>query len=162
MKTFSDPEKDYVYRMFAEYFDHIRLTKIKDEKEWSVYMASLPCLLLNEQRCIVVMTPRDFFPPSHTESIDNMRWISLQTRTFASDTYPDLIGQAYEMKRNGFFEKRIVNISRNRNISTYTVDDLPLLVSLLHIRGNEYEYPNEGTLNSAIETFRTIIQFAIA
>jgi len=159
MKLFSDPEKEYVYKIFTDYFDNIRLSKMKNEKDLSVYMARFPCLLLNEQHCLVVLTQRDNYPPSHVESLENLRWISIQTRTFASDAFLDLNPQSYEAKRDGVFERRIVNVSRSKEVSIYHVEDLPLIVSLLHVRGNEFEYPNDGTLNAALETFRTIIQF---
>jgi hypothetical protein len=159
MKILSNPEKDYIYRMFVEYFGNIWMTKIKDDNDMSVYMARFPCLLLNEQHCLVLLTRRDNYPPYHRVLLDSLRWISLQTRSFSSDSYLDLMPQSYEMKRHGIFEKRITNVSRSKDISIYHAEDLPLMVSLLHMRGNEFEYPNDGTLNSAIETFRTVIQF---
>lgn len=157
-KLFSDPEKDYTYQLFANYFDHISLEKVRDEGQFSIYMAQFPCLLLNEQRFIVVMTPKDNFPPSYLKSIDELRWVSLQTRTLQAE-YPDLIQQSYQQKQISLYEKDLSIISRNRSISVYKVEDLPLQVSLLHTRGNEYEYPNQGNLVAALETFRTIIQF---
>jgi hypothetical protein len=35
----------------------------------------------------------------------------------------------------------------------------PLTVSLLHCKNQEYEYPNEGNLVSALETFQTVLQW---
>jgi len=157
-KPFSDPEKEYCYRLMAEYFDHIYLEKVRDEDQFSIYMAKLPCLLLNEQRYVIAMIPRDNFPPSHRKIMDELRWVSLQTRNLTTE-YPNLIRQNYELKRHGMFEKHVVLRSRSREISIYDVEDLPLSVSLMHVRGDEYEYPNDGMLNSALETFRTIVTF---
>jgi len=157
-KTFSNPEKDYCYRIFAEYFDHMRLEKVRDEDKLSIYMAKLPCMLLNEQRYVIAMVPRDNYPPSHQKMLDELQWVSLQTRNLTTE-YPTMIRQTYELKRNGVYEKRVMVRSRSPEITIYDVEDLPLMVSLLHVRRNEYEYPNEGMLNSALETFRTIIQF---
>jgi len=160
MKVFSNPEKEYAYRVFCEYFDYIKVQKVRDDNNFSIYMARLPCLLLNEQRYLVLMAPRDNYPPSHVKPMEEVRWVSLQTRTLTGD-YSHVIEQNYELKRNGMFEKPVLLQSRSKEITIYEMGDLPLTVSLLHVRGGEYEYPNEGTLNSALETFRTIVQFKV-
>lgn len=157
-KLFSDPEKEYVYGLFVSYFDNISLEKVRDEDLFSIYMARFPCLLLNEQRYIVLMTPKDNFPPSYVQPLDQLRWVSLQTRTLHNE-YPDLIEQSFQQKHQNIYKKKLTIVSRDTKISVYDVQDLPLRVSLLHTKGNEYEYPNEGNLISALETYRTIIQF---
>lgn len=157
-KLFSDPEKEYVYSLFVSYFDNIALEKVRDEDLFSIYMARFPCLLLNEQRYIVLMTPKDNFPPSYVQSLDQLRWVSLQTRTLQNE-YPDLIQQSFQQKQQASYKKKLSIVSRSNNISVYDVQDLPLRVSLLHTKGNEYEYPNQGNLISALETYRTIIYF---
>lgn len=158
MRTFSDPEKDYIYRIMDEYFDSPQLEKTRDDGEFSIYMVRMQCLLLNEQRYLVLMCARDNFPPSHLKRMREISWVSLQTRILQTE-YPDIIRHSYEMKREPVFETSIRIRSRNPTISIYTTDDLPLVVSLIHTRNNEFEYPNEGTLNSALETYRTIVQF---
>jgi hypothetical protein len=95
----------------------------------------------------------------YQQKIDNIRWVSLQTRNLNTQ-YPDILEQSYQLKRSPIYEKQLSIISRNKEISVYKTEDLPITVSLLHIRNQEYEYPNFGTLNSALETFRTIIQFS--
>lgn len=157
-KIFSDPEKDYTYQLLSDYFDHISVEKVRDEGKFSIYMAQFPCLLLNEQRFIVLMTPQDQYPPSYLRRIDELHWVSLQTRTLKNE-YPDIIQQSYTLKQQSIYEKGLSIETRTSSISIYKVEDLPLKVSLLHVRGNEYEYPDEGNLVSAIETYRTIIQF---
>lgn len=158
MKKFSDPEKEYVYRIMAEYFDHMQVEKVRDEGLFSIYMARVPCMLLNEQRYLVLMASKDNYPPSHIKKMEDVRWVSLQTRSLKTE-HPDLIRQTYELKRHGAYERRITVRSRTSEITQYDVEDLPLYVSLIHVRKTEFEYPNEGTLNSALETYRTIIQF---
>lgn len=157
--VFSDPEKEYVYKLFREYFDHVELQKIRDDNEFSIYMAKLRCLLLNEQRYLVIMTKKDQYPPFYKVSIDDVRWVSLQTRTLKPETIPQMTLQSYELKRNDVFEETIEIISRTKKISVYKMERLPITISLLHVHNQEYEYPDIGTLNSALETFRTIIQF---
>lgn len=157
MEVFSDPVKEYTYRLFADYYDNMVLSKVKDDGDFSVYMARIQCLLLNEQRYLIALVPRDQFPPLYRQSLGSLRWMSLQIRNL-EEGY-ELEPQSYQMKRTPDFQRRLKVITRNVDVSTYTTDDLPIQVSLLHSRGQEYEYPNEGSLISALETFRTIIHF---
>ena len=157
MEVFSYPVKEYTYRLFADYYDNMILYKVKDDGDFSVYMARLQCLLLNEQRYLIALVPRDQFPPMYRQSLENLRWMSLQIRNL-EEGY-ELEPQSYQMKRTPDFQRRIKISTRDQDVSTYTIDDLPIQVSLLHMRGQEYEYPNEGSLISALETFRTIIHF---
>jgi hypothetical protein len=133
------------------------MQKVKDDDKFSVYMARLQCLLLNEQRYIVALVPRDRFPPTHRQPLGNLHWLSLQIRNLEEG--PDIAPQSYNMKRTAEFQRRIKVSTRNEDVTTYTIDDLPVQLSLLHTRGNEYEYPNEGSLISALETFRTVVHF---
>jgi len=157
MEVFSDPVKEYVYQLFTEYYDNMTLHKVKDDDKFSVYMARLQCLLLNEQRYLIAVIPRDQFPPSYQKKLENLRWVSLQIRNLEEEY--SIQPQSYNMKRTQDFQRRIKVETRNENVTTYNVQDLPIKLSLLHTRGHEYEYPNEGSLISALETFRTIIHF---
>lgn len=157
MEIFSDPVKEHTYQLFTEYYDNMTLCKVKDENNFSIYIARLQCLLLNEQRYLIALVPRDQFPPTYRQKLETLRWISLQIRNL-EEIY-DLEPQSYQMKRTPDFQRRIKISERTPDVSTYTMDDLPVQVSLLHTRGQEYEYPNEGSLISALETFRTIIHF---
>ena len=158
MEIFSNPIKEYIYQMFADYYDNMKMTKIKDDEKFSIYMARLQCLLLNERRFLIVVVPRDQFPPSYQQELATLRWVSLQIRNLEEE-YP-LSPQSYQMKRTPEFQRRLKVLERNTEVTTYKVEDLPCHISLLHTRNNEYEYPNEGSLISALETFRTIIQFS--
>ena len=157
MEVLSDPVKEYTYRLFADYYDNMTMYKTRDDDRFSVYMAKLQCLLLNEQRYLIALVPRDGFPPMYKQRLDSLRWVSLQVRNL-EDGYA-LEPQSYQMKRTSEFQRRLRVRTRTADVTTYSMDDLPLEVSLLHTRGQEYEYPNEGSLISALETFRTILHF---
>lgn len=157
MQTFSDPIKEYAYKVLNEYFDNMVVEKVKDEGAFSVYMARIRFMLLNERRFLVVMTAKDGYPPSHRKPLSDIRWLSLQTRTLTTEH--DLAPQTYELKRDDIYEETISIQSRDKKVSVYTMEKLPITISLLHTKGMEYEYPDMGTLNSALETYRTVIQF---
>lgn len=158
MEMFSDPEKEYTYRLMTNYYDNMNMSKIKDDGKFSIYMARLKCLLLNEQRYLIAVVNRDQYPPSYQKPLADIRWVSLQVRNLTEDY--NLSPQSYEMKRVPDFQRRLKVIQRDQEVTTYKVENLPVHLSLLHTRNMEYEYPDEGSLISALETFRTIIQFA--
>lgn len=157
-EVFSDPVKEYTYRLFAGYYDDMTLTKVRDDDKFSIYMARLPCLLLNERRYLIAVVALDHFPPSYEKPLGVLRWVSLQARNLEEDV-PGLPTRPYTMKRTPEFQRRLRVVSRTTDVTTYMSDELPVRVSLLHARGQEYEYPDEGTLVSALETFRTILHF---
>lgn len=159
MEILSDPVKEYTFQLFTNYYDNMIMYKIKDDDKFSIYMAKLQCLLLNEQRFLIAITPRDQYPPLYQKRLEELRWVSLQIRNL-EEIY-DIKPQSYNMKRTPDFQRKIKVSSRTTDITTYTVENLPIKISLLHTRNDEYEYPNEGSLISALETFRTIIQFTL-
>lgn len=158
MEILSDPFKEYTFQLFTTYYDNMIMHKTRDDEKFSIYMARLQCLLLNEQRFLIAIVPRDQYPPFYQKRLEELRWVSLQIRNL-EEIY-DIQPQSYQMKRTPDFQRRIKVVSRNQEVTTYTVDNLPIHVSLLHTRNDEYEYPNEGSLISALETFRTMIQFS--
>jgi hypothetical protein len=158
MEILSDPFKEYTFQLFTTYYDNMVMHKTRDDEKFSIYMARLQCLLLNEQRFLIAIVPRDQYPPFYQKRLEELRWVSLQIRNL-EETY-DIQPQSYQMKRTPDFQRRIKVMSRNPEVTTYTVENLPIHVSLLHTRNDEYEYPNEGSLISALETFRTMIQFS--
>lgn len=157
MEVFSDPVKEYTYQLFTAYYDNMVLNKVRDDDKFSIYMAKLQCLLLNEQRFLVAVVPKDHNPPSFTKQLNELRWVTLQIRNLEEDIR--LTPQSYTTKRTLEYQRRLKVVLRDHDITTYTTENLPIRVSLLHTRGHEYEYPDEGSLVSALETFRTIIYF---
>lgn len=157
MEVFSDPVKEYTYQIFTDYYDNMVMHKIKDDDKFSIYMSRLRCLLLNESRYLIAVIPRDHYPPLHRKKLDELRWVSLQVRNLQEEH--SLPQESYNMKRTPDFQRRLKVIQRTQDVTTYRIDSLPIQISLLHTRNQEYEYPDEGSLISALETFRTIIHF---
>lgn len=157
MELFSDPVKEYTYKMFTDYYDNMMMHKIKDDDKFSIYMARLKCLLLNEERYLIAVVPKDCYPPMYKKKLEELRWVSLQIRNLQDGQ--NLPQESYNMKRTPDFQRRLKVLQRNQDVTTYKIDNMPIQVSLLHTRNQEYEYPDEGSLVSALETFRTIIHF---
>ena len=147
MNTFFSPEKEYIYDIFSNYYDNPLLYKIKDENGFS----------LNEKRFLIVTTKGTL---EQQKRLRNIPWLTLQVRTLTNNNqYNHLPVFKYKVKRLPEYNEPLVVQSRTKEITHYKTSKLPINVSLLHSKGLEYEYPNDGTLISALETFHTIIKW---
>ena len=157
MNTFFSPEKEYIYDIFSNYYDNPLLYKIKDENGFSLFGIQFPSLLLNEKRFLIVTTKGTL---EQQKRLRNIPWLTLQVRTLTNNNqYNHLPVFKYKVKRLPEYNEPLVVQSRTKEITHYKTSKLPINVSLLHSKGLEYEYPNEGTLISALETFHTIIKW---
>lgn len=160
---FSIPEKEELYDLFVRYYDSPDVYKIRDDQEFSMYGVQLPCFLLNEKRYLILLCPLDVFPVGKKRNIKTLRWVSLQARSLSDAGMASLPVHPYTIKRESVFAIPLRIHHRSEKISSYRTNNhkYPIDVSLLHVRGGEYEYPNEGNLVSALETFQTIVQWSI-
>jgi len=153
-----EPEKESIYKHMVEYFNHPVLHKIKDVETFSVYMAKLYCLLSNECRYIVVFVEKDVNPPGSQKQLDNMFWVSFQTRTMADNH--DIPPHSYEPR---MYEPLNVLLKRTEVLpgnSIYDCDKYSISVTLLHEDETiTNSYQDIGTIVGALETFQTIITF---
>ena len=159
MSVFTDPEKEYLYQMITRYYDTPTLLKLRDDQDFSMYGIQLPCFLLNEKRYLILLCPRDAFSKNSRRSMKDLRWISLQARSLHDEAMASLPLHHYQIKRDNQYAIPLSVFHRSTKVTTYRMDSYPLEVSLLHQRSNEFEYPGEGTLVSALETYQTILQW---
>ena len=156
--AFFSLENQYIYNLISDYYENPILYKIKDEENNSVsiYGAQLTSFLLNERYYIICMSNYREEPKL---KLNDISWTSFQVRTLEDEKYSHLPKIKYRIKKENKYLTPIKILSRNENLSSYKVDNLPLKISLLHKKGLEYEYSNEGTIQSALETHETILQF---
>lgn len=156
MELFS-AEHQYFYDLIADYYDNPYLYKIKDNNNISIYGIQLPSQYLNEKFyliCSVPLLPEPMIP------LKEIPWVSFQVRTSTKDTYSHLPVVSFTPKDDTRYNLPIEMTKRNKEITEYkTKKDSVLKISLLHVKGLEYEYLNEGTLKSALDTKQTILQF---
>ena len=149
---------DNIYKMFAEYFKNPVMTKMKNESNYSMYASKAYCLLSKECRYIIVFVNRDEYPIKKEIQLDNLYWVSLQTRTL-SDQF-DIKSHGYQPVAEGPLLEKIERINITKEASTYKCENLPLIVTLLHTaKKNSDTYQNRGTIIAALETWETIITF---
>ena len=153
-----DPEKNYVYDAFSNYYNNPSLTKIKDVENYSMYICKIYALLGNAYRYLIIFIDKDLEIIGKQKLLKDCQWISLQTRTL--EDQHKVSTHKYKIESKHPVNQKINVKSRSENESTYECEIFPLTVTLLHTRKDSmYQYQPEGTLISALETFQTVINF---
>lgn len=150
-----EPSLDSMYRAFTSYFNNPVLTKIKNVSTFSVYMTKTYCLLNKECRYIVVFIQEDGMRLGNQDRLDNMRWVSLQTRTLEDNH--DLEPHGYVAEAKGELMAPITRIKITHDASTYSCEQFPITVTLLNVKKAANSYQDRGTIVAALETWETII-----
>ena len=149
-----------IYEMFTNYFNNPIMIKTKNEQEYSIYVCKLYCLLNKDCRYIIVFTKIDTNPIGFELPLKLIEWVSLQTRTLPSDEYNNIKSHGYIPKEMGPLLAKINRVKITDEASTYTCDDYPLIITLLHTRSKtSLTYQNRGTIIAALETWETIVTF---
>jgi hypothetical protein len=157
LNTF-DPLKDQFSTYIDNYFKHPTLTKIKNVNKHSVYMVKTYCLLSNFCRYIIALVPEDDFRVGTKIKLNQLNWVSLQTRTL--EDRHDVDSHSYIPKMEGPLAAAINKKSSTDDMTTYYCEDFPIEVHLLHKKKDvQSEYQPKGNIISALETFYTIITF---
>ena len=148
-------EIDNFYDIFCKYFDDPILKKVKDDEHFSVYMTRINCLLIGVCRYVLVNVPKDGLPVGTEKKLSTMGWAVLQTRTLGGKI--NCTNSSYKPKTEEIFESQLSIIKRTKKYSEYNCENIPIKVNIFHKKNEEFEYPNNGKLNSAIEIYNTAI-----
>jgi hypothetical protein len=153
-----DPKKNSVYEAFSNYFNNPNLTKIKDVHSYSMYMVKIYAMLGNAYRYLIIFIPKDINSPGFKKDMSTCEWVTLQTRTL-EDSH-DIKAHRYQVINKPPLNQKINVTKRDKKQSIYEAENMPLVITLLHTRKDHtYQYHPTGTINSALETFQTIISF---
>jgi hypothetical protein len=153
-----DLDKEALYDIFIEYFDNPDMHKIKNQDNCSIYYCKLQTLLKNGNRYLIAICSQDNFKIGTILKLKEIKWICFQTRTL--EEYHNIPKHIYEYKRGDPYKSKITVKDRQETRSEYICSTFPnLLVTLLHSKPNKYEYPENGTLAAALETYKTIFTF---
>jgi len=151
-------DKRGLYSMFSQYFGNPTLTKVRDERRYSTYAVKLN-VYLRENRYLMLITTKDENQIGAMFPFDDIKWEALQTRS--TDTEFNCGTFTYIPSNKAPYTSRILLTERQDTRTTYSNKDYPLSVCLLHTGKSKYEYPNLGTLTSALESYQTIIKIEI-
>ena len=154
-----DPSKNKVYEVFCDYFNNPIMTKIKNVENFSMYMVKIHSMIGNAYRYLVIFVDIDSNIIGFKQYMKKLQWVSLQTRTL-EDTH-NITVHKYDTRTSlSELSQKIFVKDRDEKQTTYYCEQFPLIVSLIHTRKNYVmQYPNNGTIISAIETYQTIFNF---
>tara|TARA_Y100000389_G_C17240340_1_gene402751 strand:- start:298 stop:744 length:447 start_codon:yes stop_codon:yes gene_type:complete len=143
-----------IHSIISQYFNNPIMTKIKDENKQSFYFVRVQSQLLNGYRYVIAITEQNNDKIYTRKYLNNISWISLQTRT---------LKQIYNIPSISYhsdvLDKHIITIlNRTKVYTTYTSKDfLNIQIHVLVTTSNMYEYPPEATISNALENYQTLI-----
>jgi hypothetical protein len=147
-----------IYKTFTEYFDNPLLTKVSLDGISSIYYAKLNSGLMLDNKYLVVIVNNDKTPVGQTRKLSDLHWASLQTRTIRETINCNSF--IYKYKRTTPFTSKILLTNRKEGSSIYIHEFLKeISIILINSEKMQYEYPEQGTLGAALETFRTVVVF---
>jgi hypothetical protein len=154
-----DPSKNKVYEVFCDYFNNPIMTKIKNVENFSMYMVKIHAMIGNAYRYLVIFVDIDSNIIGFNEYMKKLEWVSLQTRTL--EDIHHIQTHRYDPKTSiSELSQKIFVKDRDEKETKYICEQFPLIVTLLHTRKNYVmQYPNNGSIISAIETYQTLFNF---
>lgn len=160
MTTFFSPVQENLYQIFHNYYDNPLMEKMKQTGNQTIYGVEIPSMLMSEKHYLLATINKSMEAVSLP--LSEIFWDSLQIRTFpASTVLHKFQKHKFIVKREPIYYSKLQIKNRDKKISTYTSDLSGVEISLLHTKDLEFEYPNEGTLISALETYQTIVQLKL-
>lgn len=150
-----DPIKTPVYRLITAYFKNPKLAKLKDVGNYSMYVSKNDASAGLEFRYLIAFTSSDSEPVGNVEFLENLNWVSLQTRNLKEDYQVPIY--AYIPTRLPGLDKKIDLIKKDDRQYTYTTQELPLYITLIPNATQSVEYQKSGSVVQAIETYNTIL-----
>ena len=121
-------------------------------------MACNQTQLLTNNQFIICTCSIDDYPIGSIRYLKSLKWVAFQTRMLDVNK-SDHIKFTYTIKNTEKFTPELSLLNRNNFLTKYRCKKYNLIISLLHENDHKYEYPNEGILNQALESFKTIITF---
>lgn len=147
-----------VYRAIDEYFDHPKLTKVRNDDQWSTYMAKTTSHLVTVHRYIIALVPKDIVMIGQQVPLAELKWSFFQTRALPHREPYDTNMITYRPKRGGVFSTPISKSKQTDNFIEYTCTNLPIHI-VIFPQEEHISFPQHAELNSALETYSTMIQF---
>jgi hypothetical protein len=143
-----------LHNLISTYFNNPIMTKIKDENNQSFYYVKIQSQLLNSYRYIITIIPQDSYPIYKRTYLQNINWISLQTRSLKTNyNIPSI---TYHNDNLDNYNIRVFD--RTSNYTTYTSKDFTnIQIHVLITSNNIYEYPEHATISNALEKYQTLI-----
>lgn len=142
-----------VYKQFINYYGNMTFTKIKSINDHSIYMARIKSML-GGFNYIIILIPEDGLVSGYTKMFSELKWVCLQTSYARKDH--NLTPQAIQ---NSEGLKNIIQL-RNKidDYYIYTVDSLPIKVTLKNDKNASQAFASKLTILLALQTYKCMIE----
>jgi len=151
----NDVRIDDLYTAIDTFFNKPSMTKIKDERAFSIYMCKIQCMLMNEHRYLIAFVNIDSNPTNTSVRLNELGWISFLTQTITDNH--NIPFHNYQARNGGLLNSIITRIRMDDKCSTYSCDDYPITVTLSNKKSGNSAYQDKGTIVAALETYQTVI-----
>ena len=154
-----NPQHDYIYSLLVKYFNNPKLTKIKDQKDYSMYACKIYSLLSKQYKYLIVFTHLNQDSVGTMDFLRDMKWVNLQTRVLLENMKCNT--HSYTPSNDNGLNIAIRRKEILKQSSNYLCPTLPQLsIMLLHNdKKDANSYQNDGTIVAALETYETIVSF---
>jgi hypothetical protein len=144
-------------KLFVDYFENPIFTKTDNKDGYSIYYCKLNVHLANAYRYLIVLCKEDVFFIGENVSLDRLNWVVFQTRSLPENK--SIKTHSYSPKHSAPFNS-IITMSNGaaEDESVYRCSAYPVEITLLKSKDNYLVYPPTGRINSALETFNTIVE----
>lgn len=153
----------------ANYFVGLQMVKLKQHALFGLWYAKYSGLTMDEKFvvCVVHKCQQSI---GDIQQLRDLNWISFQTRTFIKPPATGFQEQICESIITPIMNTKIRRQKFDSVQSVFECTDLPISVVLLHVKDcNDDgctivamdEYPEQGTILSAILTYRCEIRFIL-
>ena len=145
-----------IHNYMVQYFDNPILTKNEEKGISSIYYAKVNTGLMLDNKYLVVIMNRDPSPIGTKKKLSEMNWISLQTRIIRDNFNCDKF--SYRPKKDKPFTDIIRMKEKNDKMVIYHHTSFKNLnITLLYVDKTQVQYPPQGTLTAALETYKTVL-----
>jgi len=146
-----------IHSVISTYFDNPRLTKVDNQNRYSIYTAKNTSLLSTTHRYITAIVPEDTYFIGTAIPLNDLKWASFQTRAIPDNK--DVVLFSYIPKKVSPYNTPIHVNKKEERYYSYITQTFPIQITLLKDSETQINtFPDRGTLNSALETYSTIIQ----
>jgi len=152
---------EVVYGAFIDYFGDIEMGLIKTVGQHKVYASKISSGLLNQNRYIFVVVPQSrTYELGNVETLNNLDWVSFQTRMTEEVHAVPEHGLYSTPERKKMLNDKVKVVERTKDETFYLTNSLPIRVRVLHDpkKKNSLQYPDEAYLYQLLESYRCVIE----
>jgi hypothetical protein len=143
-------------KLFVDYFENPIFTKTANKDGYSIYYCKINIHLANAYRYLIALCKEDVFFNGENVPLDRLNWVVFQTRSLPENK--PLKTHNYSPKHSAPFNTIITRTSSaDADENVYRCSAYPIEITLLKSK-DTFIYPPTGRINSALETFNTIIE----